>query len=192
MERELILAFGFVLKNTKNKILLLDDWLINRQLLVTELSPSVSWAWDLLDMELSPLCHGRLHKLVSRCSLWPDLDAQNWNVFGYLIGRRNRRPGRSGPASGAVQDQAGDVHGRHQEGTPTWTLAQGTNLGSCLEKCQLLLGLNVADSFYGCTSCRSRGSSVGKESWIKVPQKRCNWTDVSSILSGGIGGRKKS
>ena len=39
-------------------------------------------------------------------------------------------------------------------------------------------------------SCRGRGSSVCKASWIKVPQKRCNKTDASSIPGRGIGGRK--
>ena len=33
-------------------------------------------------------------------------------------------------------------------------------------------------------SCR--GSSVGKSSWITVPQKRCNWTDESSITGSSI------
>ena len=35
-----------------------------------------------------------------------------------------------------------------------------------------------------------RGSSVGKWSWIKVPQKRCNWTDMSLIPGCGLGGGK--
>ena len=38
-------------------------------------------------------------------------------------------------------------------------------------------------------SC-GRDSSVGKASWIKVPQKRRKWTIVSLIASRGIGGRK--
>ena len=33
------------------------------------------------------------------------------------------------------------------------------------------------------------GSSVDKASWITVPQKRCNWTDVSLIPGRGLGGR---
>ena len=34
-------------------------------------------------------------------------------------------------------------------------------------------------------------SSVGKASWIKVTQKRCNWTDVILIPGCGKGGKKK-
>ena len=38
--------------------------------------------------------------------------------------------------------------------------------------------------------CRGHVGSVGKASWIKVPQKRCNWTDVSLIPSCVIGVKK--
>ena len=41
-----------------------------------------------------------------------------------------------------------------------------------------------------CSRGRGRDSSVGKASWIKVPQKRRKWTIVSLIASRGIGGRK--
>ena len=40
------------------------------------------------------------------------------------------------------------------------------------------------------TTGRGCGSSASKASWIKVPQKRCNCTDVSSIPGRGIGVRK--
>ena len=41
-------------------------------------------------------------------------------------------------------------------------------------------------------NCRSSSSSVGKAFWIKVPQKRCKWADMSSFHSCGLGGRKNS
>ena len=37
----------------------------------------------------------------------------------------------------------------------------------------------------GIASCQGRGSSVGKASWVQVPQKRCNWTYVSLIPGRG-------
>ena len=45
--------------------------------------------------------------------------------------------------------------------------------------------------FYSEHSCRGRDSWSGNSSWIKVPQERCNWTDVSSNPSCDIGVRKK-